>query len=85
MSYCQFQAVKDWKTYEKNSPVWGETYDIPFEEMSKFSAPVLNVGPFGKDAHQISERLHVKSAFEEMPVLLYELLKYVSKNLQVVE
>ncbi|WP_369973780.1 M20/M25/M40 family metallo-hydrolase [Rummeliibacillus sp. POC4] len=85
LSYCQFQAVKDWKTYEKNSPVWGETYDIPFEEMSKFSAPVLNVGPFGKDAHQISERLHVKSAFEEMPVLLYELLKYVSKNSQVVE
>lgn len=85
LSYCQFQTDKDWRTYEKNAPVWGETYDIPFEEMSNFSAPVLNVGPFGKDPHQISERLHVKSAFEEMPELLYELLKYVSESKQVVE
>lgn len=85
LSYCQFRVNKDWKAYEKNTPVWGETYDIPFQEMSQFSAPVLNVGPYGKDAHQISERLHVKSAFEEMPELLYELLKYVSKSIQVVE
>ncbi|MEX3623321.1 M20/M25/M40 family metallo-hydrolase [Viridibacillus arvi] len=80
LSYCQFTADKDWKTYEKNTPVWGQTYSIPFKEMEQFTAPVLNVGPFGKDAHQISERLHVKSAFEEMPELLYKLLQYVSSS-----
>lgn len=83
LSYCHFQPDKDWQTYEKNTPVWGETYTIPFEEISQLSAPVLNVGPFGKDAHQISERLHVKSAFEEMPELLYELIKYISKTVKV--
>ncbi|MFJ8260510.1 M20/M25/M40 family metallo-hydrolase [Rummeliibacillus sp. NPDC094406] len=85
LSYCQFHADKDWQTYEKNTPVWGKTYDIPLQEMAQFSAPVLNVGPFGKDAHQISERLHVKSAFEEMPELLYALLKFVSGKSKVTE
>lgn len=70
LSYCQFVLDEGWKAYEDNTPVWGETYSIPLEAISRFDAPVLNVGPFGKDAHQISERLHMKSAFEEMPELL---------------
>lgn len=85
LSYCQFYSDKEWQTYEKNTPVWGETYDIPFQEIAQFSAPVLNVGPFGKDPHQISERLHVKSAFEEMPKLLSKLLKYVGESTKVKE
>lgn len=85
LSYCQFYNDKDWQTFEKNTPVWGKTYDIPFEEIAQFSAPVLNVGPFGKDPHQISERLHVKSAFEEMPQLLYELLKFICARSNITE
>lgn len=75
LSYCQFVLDEGWQAYEDNTPVWGETYSIPLEEISRFDAPVLNVGPFGKDAHQISERLHIKSAFEEMPELLDGLFK----------
>ncbi len=85
LSYCQFQADEDWRTYEKNTPVWGETYNIPFEEISQFNAPVMNVGPYGKDAHQISERLQMKSGFEEMPKLLEALIKYVYSNGKIKE
>lgn len=70
LSYCQSLLSDGWRAYEQNTPVWQRTYEIPFEAMKQISAPVMNVGPYGKDAHQISERLHVKSAFEEMPVLL---------------
>ncbi len=35
---------------------------------------MLNV-PFGKDAHQKTERLHVDSAFKEMPVMIETLIK----------
>lgn len=77
LSYCQFVLDEGWQTYEDNTPVWGKTYSIPLEEIAQFDAPVLNVGPFGKDAHQVSERLHMKSAFEEMPVLLEGLLKKI--------
>ncbi|MFD4819513.1 M20/M25/M40 family metallo-hydrolase [Peribacillus butanolivorans] len=83
LSYCQFQTDENWKTYELNTPVWNRTYSIPFEEMASINAPVLNVGPFGKDAHQISERLHIKSAFEEMPVLLNKLIHFVIEEHEI--
>ncbi|MDN7244727.1 M20/M25/M40 family metallo-hydrolase [Planococcus shenhongbingii] len=63
-----------WITYEKNTPVYGDLYNIPFQAMKQLQAPVLNVGPFGKDAHKRTERLHIKNTFEEMPILLEELI-----------
>lgn len=81
LSYCQFVLDEGWQAYEDNTPVWGKTYSIPLEEIALFDAPVLNVGPFGKDAHQISERLHMKSAFEEMPVLLQGVVQKVIATL----
>lgn len=77
LSYCQFVLDEGWDCYEKNTPVWGKTYSIPLTDIAEFDAPVLNVGPFGKDAHQISERLHIKSAFEEMPELLEVIFKKI--------
>ncbi|MBE1555263.1 M20/M25/M40 family metallo-hydrolase [Sporosarcina limicola] len=76
LSYVNYEDdASGWTTFERNTPVWGDTYSIPFEEMAQLKAPVLNVGPFGKDAHQKTERLHVDSAFKEMPVMLDTLVK----------
>ena len=76
LSYVNYvDDGKGWTAFEKNTPVWGDTYDIPFNDMAKLKGPVLNVGPFGKDAHQKTERLHVDSAFVEMPEMLEKLLK----------
>ncbi len=78
---CDFSYVNyedegnGWTAFESNTPVWGETYSIPFEDMAKLKGPVLNVGPFGKDPHQKTERLHIDSAFVEMPVMLETLIK----------
>ena len=75
LSYVNFQDQNaGWQTYEQNTPVYGRSYSVPFEAMNKLQAPVLNVGPFGRDAHQRTERLNRKSAFEELPVLLEDLL-----------
>lgn len=75
LSYCQNVSNGGWVAYETNTPVWRRSYEIPFDAMTAISAPVMNVGPFGKDAHQISERLHIKSGFEEMPVLLTSVIE----------
>ena len=64
-----------WMAFEQNTPVWGETYSIPFSEMAELKAPVFNVGPFGKDAHQRTERLRIDSAFVEMPQIVERLLR----------
>ena len=80
LSYCQNATNDGWQSYVHNSPVWQRSYEIPFEAMAAISAPVMNVGPFGKDAHQISERLHVKSAFIEMPVMLTKVIEHINKK-----
>jgi arginine utilization protein RocB len=63
--------------FEANTPVWGDTYSIPFAGMRELNAPVLNVGPFGKDAHKKTERLHIQSAFVELPKLLENMVQSV--------
>ena len=76
LSYVNYDdSDNGWTAFESNTPVWGDTYSIPFEDMAQLKGPVLNVGPFGKDAHQRTERLHVDSAFVEMPVMLETLVK----------
>ena len=75
LSYVNYTDQNDgWTSYEKNTPIWGDGYFIPFEDMKKLRAPVLNVGAFGKDAHQLSERLHKESAFVRTPVLVEKLI-----------
>lgn len=81
LSYVNYSDTdKGWAAFEMNTPVWNDTYSIPFEEMKKLKAPVLNIGPFGKDAHKRTERLHIKNAFEEFPFLMRELIKKMSEK-----
>lgn len=76
LSYVNYEDDGDgWVAFEQNTPVWGHTYSIPFAEMAELKAPVLNVGPFGKDAHQRTERLQVDSAFVEMPHIIETLIR----------
>ncbi|MEH7342971.1 M20/M25/M40 family metallo-hydrolase [Bacillus sp. JJ1532] len=76
LSYVSYQDnAEGWTAFERNTPVWGDTYSIPFIEMEQLQAPVLNVGPFGKDAHKRTERLHIESAFIQLPIMLETLVR----------
>jgi len=81
LSYVSYAGTSDgFGIFEENTPVWGDSYTLPFEEMQKLSAPVLNVGPFGHDAHKRTERLHIKNAFEQFPVIMEGLIHMISKQ-----
>ncbi|WP_237150103.1 M20/M25/M40 family metallo-hydrolase [Planococcus kocurii] len=81
LSYVNYSDPGNgWSSYECNTPVWGKTYSIPFADMLELQAPVLNVGPFGKDAHQYTERLHMDSAFVHTPHMLESLMKSLCKK-----
>ncbi len=68
-----------------NIPMWKDVYSIPFEDMQKLQAPVLNIGPFGKDAHKLTEHLHKESAFVYTPHVLQKVIEklYVKTELVV--
>ena len=79
LSYVNYQGSSDgWNVYKQNTPVWGSSYSIPFEDMEKLKAPVFNLGPFGKDAHKRTERLHIDNAFVQLPYLVENLIKTMS-------
>ncbi|MHA6251471.1 M20/M25/M40 family metallo-hydrolase [Oceanobacillus sp. CAU 1775] len=81
LSYVNFDDDQEgWTSYEENTPVWGESYHIPFEEMGELKAPVYNIGPFGHDAHKRTERVHIKNAFEETPAIIEDLLRDLMKK-----
>lgn len=76
LSYVSYaDKGEGWTAFERNTPVWGDTYSVPFVEMQQLQAPVLNIGPFGKDAHKKTERLHMESGFVQLPVMLETLVK----------
>ncbi|GIO21693.1 M20/M25/M40 family metallo-hydrolase [Oceanobacillus sp. J11TS1] len=80
LSYVNYQGSTDLQIYEKNTPVWGDSYELPFSFMRELKAPVLNVGPFGHDAHKRTERLHIASAFEQFPYLIRKLILHISQK-----
>jgi arginine utilization protein RocB len=81
LSYVNYQDEQEgWTAFQENTPVWGDSYSIPFNEMKELQAPVLNIGPFGKDAHKRTERLHIKSAFEMVPSLVEDMVRMIMKK-----
>jgi arginine utilization protein RocB len=58
------------KNISSNLPLWGEVYRIPFEDIQKISMPCLNLGPWGKDFHKITERVFIEDLYERTPELL---------------
>src|SRR5690625_2718250 len=76
LSYVNYdEHDTGWKIYQSNTPTWGTVYSIPFEQMQQLNAPVINIGPYGKDPHRLTERLHVKSAFEYTPYVLRRVIE----------
>ena len=67
-------ALKD------NMPGFGSKYDLPLEDMQKLDLPVLDIGPFGKDAHKFTERIEKKYSFEVTHVLVYKTIMNLLKE-----
>ncbi|UEX90459.1 M20/M25/M40 family metallo-hydrolase [Staphylococcus ratti] len=63
------------EAFENNTPIFNQTYKIPFKAIEEIQAPLLNCGPIGKDAHKVIERIHKQSAFVELPVILESIIR----------
>ncbi|MCB0037882.1 MAG: hypothetical protein KDE51_27805, partial [Anaerolineales bacterium] len=55
-----------------NMPVFNRGYTLDFEAMRDLNLPVMNFGPWGKDAHGLYERVHMPYSFEIVPQLIFE-------------
>lgn len=51
-------------------PLFGGYYDIPFEDIKKISMAGINIGPWGKDFHKLTERVYKEDLYERTPRIL---------------
>lgn len=76
LSYAMFTA--DASTIDfvaKNLVFWGEAYEIPLALIQRYSMPVFNIGPWGKDLHNLGERVNRKDLIEHTPALIQRVIE----------
>lgn len=59
------------ESLKNNMPGFGVKYSLPIEDMQSLNLPVVNIGPFGKDAHKFTERLQEDYSFNVAPKMVY--------------
>lgn len=72
VSYCRFMEPESVAAIRENMPVLGSHYQIPIDDIMELNVPTVNIGPFGKDAHKWTERLHVDFSVRVTPELVKE-------------
>ena len=80
LSYCGGGEGPGLEGYAANSPMWGGLYSMDSEAMKQFCAPALLIGPVGRDAHQMGERVKAASLLEEVPSVLIKFIEQMFAN-----
>lgn len=78
-SYLGVDAEFDSKALAANMPCWGKLYSYDMEALAKLQIPFLLLGPWGKDLHQRTERVHIESLSVVLPKVLQEVCAFVWK------
>jgi arginine utilization protein RocB len=60
-------------------PLFGKYYDIPFADLEKISMPCINIGPWGKDFHKLTERVYKPDLYERTPAILDHAIRMLLK------
>ncbi|MCH4166456.1 MAG: M20/M25/M40 family metallo-hydrolase [Megasphaera sp.] len=81
-SYCCPNPNLDEEMVQKNLLLWGKSYGFDFTAMAEMQIPFLLLGPWGKDLHERTERVHISSVSEKLPAVLEKIISYVSKTLK---
>lgn len=81
LSYCG--VVKREETEEslkRSMPFFGNIYSLPLKEMEETSMPCINIGPWGKDFHKLTERVYKEDLYERTPAILDFAIMSVLEN-----
>ncbi|MDR3230856.1 MAG: M20/M25/M40 family metallo-hydrolase [Synergistaceae bacterium] len=71
LSYTGFEGrVEDLAPLAANFPLWGRGYGLPLEDLQKIDIPPVILGPIGRDAHKITERVELNYSFNVLPSIL---------------
>ncbi len=58
-----------------NNPSWGKKHWIDYDSIRLLNIPVINIGPYGRDAHKMYERMEVKYSADIVPNLIHQVIE----------
>ena len=76
-SYCGIEKSLDTAAFEANTPLWGQAYSFDLPLLQELQIPFLLLGPWGKDLHERTERVHVGSLCQDLPDILWHIMKTI--------
>lgn len=85
MGICDFSysslllSTQDIELIQGNVIGWGTLYEIPFENLKGVKIPMINIGPWGKDLHKITERVYMPDVTENVPMLMEEFIRKMNR------
>jgi len=56
----------------ENTPAWGTRLQFDFNVPTALNLPVVNIGPYGRDYHQLTERVQMPYSFGTVPELVWQ-------------
>lgn len=59
----------------RNNPSWGRKFHVEYQDIRELNVPVINIGPYGLDAHKRYERMEMDYSLEIVPNLTNEVIK----------
>ncbi|GAE33243.1 M20/M25/M40 family metallo-hydrolase [Halalkalibacter akibai] len=63
-----------------NNPGWGVKHFVNYQDIRDINVPVINIGPYGFDAHKQFERLEQTYSFEIVPMITNEVIQGVLRS-----
>lgn len=63
-----------------NTPCWGSKLFVNYQDIRDINVPVINIGPYGFDAHKQYERVEKSFSFEIVPNLTNEVILNLLKS-----
>lgn len=81
LSYTSIQHSDEvLQALKESMPLFGKLYDIPVDSIEKISMPCINIGPWGKDFHKLTERVNSEDLFVRTPKIIDHAISIVLGN-----
>jgi arginine utilization protein RocB len=60
-----------------NNPGWGTKHYVHYQDIRDLNVPVINIGPYGLDAHKKFERMEMTYSLEIVPNLTHHVIRTI--------
>ena len=81
LSFTGFQGeANELGALAANTPLWGHGYGLPLDDLRKIDIPCVVLGPIGKDAHKLTERVELNYSFNVLPSIIKEFIASLARS-----